>query len=260
MIDASSTIELEEFELIEAAPDTALLRVSARATPQQVGQPLHLIVERAEDLHRLTPLPAPPDPSGMLRIAFTAPLAIVADARFALELPDGSTASLPAPHRARQIIPRQEADPTPEAVAVEQEQQRLRARLLEAEAARQSEHTELLALQETAAEMAAQLDEAETRVEALADVVRRQTAEREAVAEQLDLAERARHQAEATIEALVAELDRLTGRAGAAGALLAEAQEEARLQAFVRSAEERARARALADVVAAGSARASGTR
>ena len=207
MIDASSSFELEEFELIEATPGTALLRIAARAALPQAGRPLHMIIERAGQHHRLTPLPAPPDASGMFRVAFTAPSAIVAAAQFSLELPDRSLVVLPAPRR--------------RLTAVEQEQQRMQAQLREAEAERQAQHSELLALRETAAEMAGQLDEAETRVDALADVVRRQTAEREAVDEQLHSSERARIQAEATIEALCAEADRLTGRAAAAEALLA---------------------------------------
>jgi chromosome segregation ATPase len=105
-------------------------------------------------------------------------------------------------------------------IVVEQELQQLQARLREAEAERQAQHEELLALRETAARMAGRLDEAETRVDALADVVRRQTAAREAVAEQLAIAERARTQAEATIESLRAHLDQLAGRAAAAEALL----------------------------------------
>ena len=207
MIDASSSFELEDFELVEAGPGTALLRIAAHAGLPQAGRPLDLVIERAGKHHRLTPLPAPPDASGMFRVAFTAPSAIVAGAQFSLELPDGSRVLLPAPRRRLS--------------AVEQEQQRMQAQLREAEANRQAQHSELLALRDTAAEMAGQLDEAETRVDALADVVRRQTGEREAVAEQLDRAERARIQAEATIEALCAHIDRLTGRAAAAEALLA---------------------------------------
>ena len=87
-MNARSAIELTEFEQIEAGPGTVLLRVAARAADASVAgeRPVLVITDRGR-IQRLTALPAPPDPAGVLRAAFSAPVALVESAsRFSLEL------------------------------------------------------------------------------------------------------------------------------------------------------------------------------
>ncbi len=60
--------------------------------------PSTLVVDDGERLHRLAPLPVPAGNNGLLRLAYTAPLAVLeGHTEFALELPDGSVLGLPAP-------------------------------------------------------------------------------------------------------------------------------------------------------------------
>jgi hypothetical protein len=96
---APSCIEVEEFEQVQAAPGTALLRLSARPSAGVVEDgPSTLVVDDGERLHRLAPLPSPPGDDGLLRFAYSAPLALIGGhTAFALELPDGSVLGLPAP-------------------------------------------------------------------------------------------------------------------------------------------------------------------
>jgi len=107
-------IELEGFEQIEATPGTALLRISARATGGgTAGRTTRggasrgsakLIVDDGARLHHFTPLPAPPDPPGVLRYAYSVPAAVLGGrAAYALELSDGSTVDLPSPTAKRRI-------------------------------------------------------------------------------------------------------------------------------------------------------------
>ena len=99
MIGAPSAIELEGFERLEATPGTALLRIAARASAGTLdARRVTLVVHHGRRGVRLSPLPAPPDRSGMLRLAYSAPLALVDQADgFALELVDGSILELPTP-------------------------------------------------------------------------------------------------------------------------------------------------------------------
>ena len=103
MIEAPSDFELVEFEQVEAAPGTALLRVTARpGRDTDPSQPALLIADGGPVPHRVEPLPSPPAPAGMLRVAFSAPLDVVRrGTTFALELADGSVVRLPAPSRRR---------------------------------------------------------------------------------------------------------------------------------------------------------------
>ena len=104
-MNARSAIELTEFEQIEAGPGTVLLRVAARAADASVAgeRPVLVITDRGR-IQRLTALPAPPDPAGVLRAAFSAPVALVESAsRFSLELAGGSTLDLPAPSARRRL-------------------------------------------------------------------------------------------------------------------------------------------------------------
>ena len=110
MIDASSAIELEEFELVEAAPGTALLRIAARSSHPPSGQPPRLVVDDGRAGHRVGPLPAPPDPAGRLRIAYSVSSELLSNARFWLEFADGSALALPEPRRRRRLA---RQSPTP---------------------------------------------------------------------------------------------------------------------------------------------------
>src|SRR5581483_1798610 len=62
--ETSSAVELTEFEQVDAAPGRALLRVAARPSAGFAGtiSPI-LLITAGDQVHRLTPLPAPPDPS-----------------------------------------------------------------------------------------------------------------------------------------------------------------------------------------------------
>jgi chemotaxis protein MotB len=102
VIDASSSIELELFEQVVATPGTALLRLAARAPDVDGARASTLVVDDGRTQHRLRPIPQPPDQSGLLRAAYTAPLQmLVGRVAFALELPDGSVLDLPSPTRSR---------------------------------------------------------------------------------------------------------------------------------------------------------------
>ena len=132
MIGASSEFELVEFEQVELAPGTALLRVTARPGLDPATEaPALLIADSGRENHRFSPQPSPPSPPGTLRLAFTAPTELVdRGTTFALELADGSVVRLPAPSRRR---PAHGQD----GIAAEAERRRLadaeRLRALEAE-------------------------------------------------------------------------------------------------------------------------------
>jgi len=113
VIDSSSSIELEEFDQIEAAPGTALLRIAARtSSPSAAGAPSTLVVDDGQRLHRVSPLPAPQDPSGLLRAAYPVALGLLQGRpRFSLEFPDGSSIELPSPNRRRRVVRRESPAP-----------------------------------------------------------------------------------------------------------------------------------------------------
>lgn len=105
VIDASSSIELELFEQVDATPGTALLRLAARPSDVDGVRASTLVVDDGRTQHRLTPIPQPADASGLLRAAYAAPLKmLVGRVAFALELPDGSVRDLPSPTRSRQSL------------------------------------------------------------------------------------------------------------------------------------------------------------
>ncbi len=98
MTAGPSPIELEEFELIQAAPGTALLRVTARA-PAWVPREPTLLIHDDTRVHRLRPLPSPPEPEGWLRVVYSLRTAVFErDPSFSLELSQGSILELPDPH------------------------------------------------------------------------------------------------------------------------------------------------------------------
>src|SRR5437763_10245985 len=74
-VSAASVIELSAFDQVEAAPGTALLRVAAHVAVddgETLPEPV-LIVDDGAEVHRMARLPAPPDPAGVLRVAYSVP-------------------------------------------------------------------------------------------------------------------------------------------------------------------------------------------
>lgn len=103
--EAEAQFELVEFEQVEAAPGTALLRVAGRPAPNLASGALTLVIEHDGVEHRHEQLPALPGPPELIRAAFSAPLEHVAPgATYALALPDGQLVRLPAPARRRSAL------------------------------------------------------------------------------------------------------------------------------------------------------------
>src|SRR5579875_865508 len=97
--------ELVEFEQVEAAPGTALLRVSGRPAADMVSGALTLVINDAGTEHRHQQLPALPGPPGLIRAAFSAPHEHVGPgSTYSLALPDGAIVRLPAPARRRAAL------------------------------------------------------------------------------------------------------------------------------------------------------------
>lgn len=100
MTDQPDALTIAEFEHVTAGPSVTLLRVAGRVLPgsaQPATRPA-LVAEHPGGLDRFEPLPAPPDPPGVMRAAFSVPAPlIVPEAAFRLELADGSLIELPAP-------------------------------------------------------------------------------------------------------------------------------------------------------------------
>jgi len=79
------SFELKEFEQVEAIPGKALLRVAAAPTFEPAASTLIV-----NDSERIRPLPAPPGPPGVARVAFSIPAELAqAGAVYALELTEG---------------------------------------------------------------------------------------------------------------------------------------------------------------------------
>jgi hypothetical protein len=103
--EADVQFELVEFEQVEAAPGTALLRVSGRPTPDMVSGALTLVIDNGGTVHRHEQLPALPGPPGLIRAAFSAPHEHVGPgATYSLALPGGKLVRLPAPARRRAAL------------------------------------------------------------------------------------------------------------------------------------------------------------
>jgi chromosome segregation ATPase len=103
--EAEAQFELVEFEQVEAAPGTALLRVAGRPAPDMPAGQLVLVIDDNGTEHRHEQLPALPGPPGLIRAAFSAPLDHVGPgATFSMALPDGRIVRLPAPARRRAAL------------------------------------------------------------------------------------------------------------------------------------------------------------
>src|ERR1700761_737742 len=150
--ESGQEFELVEFEQVEAAPGTALLRIAARPSAATSAGPMTLVIGDGTTEFRHEQLPALPGPPGLIRAAFSAALDHVGrGTTFSLAFADGTTERLPAPSRRRAAghSPRPSEPPRPHGEEVES------SRLVEAER------------------------RAEARRLALAELERRLTAERE---------------------------------------------------------------------------------
>ena len=104
MSEADPQFELVEFEQVEAAPGTALLRVSGRPAPSLGAGPLTLVIGDERGEHRHEQLPSLPGSPDLIRAAFSAPLEELSPgATYSLALPDGDLVRLPAPTPRRSV-------------------------------------------------------------------------------------------------------------------------------------------------------------
>ncbi|MGC9221163.1 MAG: hypothetical protein ACP5H2_07415 [Solirubrobacteraceae bacterium] len=215
MTEQHDDFELLEFEQVEATPGTALLRLAARRPSGADVGPCLLVVSDGPVQHRHKQLPALPAASGLIRAAFSAPLAHVAPgATYALELPDGGSVRLPAPARRRSALAPLQADQPDE--AADRSQEALdEARIVEAERRAESRRLAIAELEKRLRH------ERERRAAAEADLGHLR-AER-------DAARAERDNAAAERSAALADRDRAEARARAAAA--ATGALEAQLQA-----------------------------
>lgn len=124
MAVGSDRFELIEFEHLEEATDTALLRVSARSPRASAAGSLALALGNGIGERRYPQLPERPAPPGLLRARFSVPPRQLARAtQFTLLFADGSSARLPAPSRPRShkpAAPASSPDQTAQAAQVAQ--------------------------------------------------------------------------------------------------------------------------------------------
>ncbi len=96
--DPQEQFELTEFEQVEAAPGTRLLRLSGRPRAPMPTGGLTLVIGVGGETHRHEQLPALPGPPGLVRATFSVPHEqLDGDVSFRLELSDGRSLALPAP-------------------------------------------------------------------------------------------------------------------------------------------------------------------
>lgn len=99
MTDGWQSIKIKQFEHVMASPSTALLRVSGKPPRRRsAGERPALLVEAGPTSLRFAALPAPLDPRGVLRAAYSVPIELVgSETRFSLEHSTGSVTELPPP-------------------------------------------------------------------------------------------------------------------------------------------------------------------
>ncbi|HWD69743.1 MAG TPA: hypothetical protein VG293_06070 [Solirubrobacteraceae bacterium] len=259
MTEAEPQFELVEFEQVEAAPGTALLRVAGRPASGMPAGQLTLVIDDHGAEYRHEQLPALPGPPDLVRAAFSAPLEHVGPgASYALALPDGRLVRLPAPARRRAALSTAPASGAaarqPVSGPAAEEPGHESSRLVEAERRAESRRLAIAELErrlqgERERRSAAESDLAHLRTER--DEAR---AERDSALADRDEALADRDQAEARARAAAANAGSLEGqiRAGADAATRVEATLEAQLADRVselermRSAAEVAQARAAA--------------
>ncbi len=234
--DAPSAFELVEFEQVQAGARAVLLRLAARRSTWVTPEGLKLLIEGTTPPARLDPIPAPPSPADPVRVAFSVAAELAGpDARFAVELADGSTVPLPAPTR-RQTARRQTplpGDPPrpgpPEDPRLAETERRaasrrlaiveLQRRLSAEHARRMSAETEARTARAAATADAAAVVEARTRVAEIQAEAEHLTRELEDVTQAAAL----RAQAASELADRVAELE---GAAATDAARLADARAE----------------------------------
>ncbi len=219
MATASPAFELIAFELAEAAPGRALLRLDARwhGTPLS-GRPV-LVIDDGRRRHRHDPMLAPPRPPGVIRAAYPAANELIErEVTFLLDLGDGTVLSLPGPSPWRrsqgpavhEVPPQAPANAGPEAGLAElrhsAEVELLRQELVAARADLRAEQEHAQALQAQAQELhlaiaglSALRERDEVRAEVLADAVHSEADRRALNAERVA-------QLEHRLEQLVGEL------------------------------------------------------
>jgi hypothetical protein len=98
--DESQSLTIGDFEHVAVGPSVVLLRINGRSSrprPTPDWRPT-LIADHGLGPERFAALPAPPDPGGVLRAAYSVPSGLLdAKARFWLELDDGEILELGAP-------------------------------------------------------------------------------------------------------------------------------------------------------------------
>ena len=99
MSDAWQSIKIRQFEHVPSSAGTSLLRVSGKSPWRRATSVRPMLrVDRNGEAHRFAAVPAPDDPRGSLRAAYSVPTAlIVAESKYWLEHPDGSLTELPLP-------------------------------------------------------------------------------------------------------------------------------------------------------------------
>jgi hypothetical protein len=156
MTDAWESITVQRFDEVIAGGTTSLLRLSAKAARRRTATHRPgLVVGNGSDPRRFPALPAPQDPRGTLRAAYSVPSHLVgSETRFWIERRDGSLTELPQPTR----DPTRRGDSGAAAVA---SRTRLVSTAAESEQARRLAEGRLAQAEETNERMAAALQELE---------------------------------------------------------------------------------------------------
>lgn len=214
MTEPGQQFELVEFEQVEAAPGTALLRIAARPSAATGAGPMTLVISDGSHEYRHEQLPALPGPPGLVRAAFSAALDHVGRGKtFSLALADGTVVRLPAPSRRRAAGagPRSTEPPRPRGDEVEA------SRLVEAERRAEARRLALAELERrltTERERRVTVESETARLRAERDEAR--AAQEAAVAER-DEAQADRDQAEARARAASASAGSFEAQVRAAG-------------------------------------------
>lgn len=92
-------MKIRQFEQVSTGSDTSLLRISGESPWRRATSTRPVLrVDRHGDAHRFAALPAPDDPRGSLRAAYSIPSGLItANSKFWLEHADGALTELPPP-------------------------------------------------------------------------------------------------------------------------------------------------------------------
>jgi DNA repair exonuclease SbcCD ATPase subunit len=105
--DRSQSVEIQAFEQVLAAPGIALLRVLVAGPRRRssASEP-NLVISDEQGTQRFAPLPAPDDPHGILRVAYSVPVELLERAvTFGLEFQSGGPVILPQPTAGSMRLP-----------------------------------------------------------------------------------------------------------------------------------------------------------